>query len=104
MNAERRRFYEALGYTAVTEVNGEVVGLRHFIYTTGLCCGLDDSGYARRYCYGGYQEALSALADWKTSATLAAAARSVRRSTIPARSRAIPTMPMARPAPSASLP
>jgi len=31
--------------------NGVVIGLYDFIFTVGLCYGLDETGYSGRYCY-----------------------------------------------------
>ena len=44
--------------------DGLVIGVRDFAFTTGLCVGLDLSGYRRRYCYARRWDAEAALADW----------------------------------------
>lgn len=41
-----------------------ICGLRDFIFTTGLCYGLDETGYAGRYCYHTEKEAEDALHVW----------------------------------------
>lgn len=44
--------------------DGLVIGVRDFAFKTGLCVGLDLSGYRRRYCYARRKDAEAALADW----------------------------------------
>jgi len=42
----------ANGYYGLRELsNGKIIGLSDFIFTIGLCYGLDESGYKGRYCY-----------------------------------------------------
>ncbi len=55
-----RREYRGL----VTLASGELVGLRGFMFTVGLCVGLRDDGYRIRYCYPCWESAAAALAVW----------------------------------------
>lgn len=41
-----------------------VCAISKFIYTYGLCWGLDESGYKGRWCYETKQDALDALRLW----------------------------------------
>jgi hypothetical protein len=43
---------------------GEWVGLRDFMFTTGLLVGVDMTGYRTRYCYAKEDDALQALLLW----------------------------------------
>lgn len=43
---------------------GEWAGVQRFMFTHGLCVGLDETGYRTRYCYEDWGEALIALATW----------------------------------------
>jgi hypothetical protein len=53
------------GYRDVRRLpNGELAGLLRFLWTTGLCVGLDRSGYRTRFCYEGWNDALQALDAW----------------------------------------
>lgn len=55
----------ANGYTHVLKMpDGSLCGIASMIYTTGLVCGLDDTGWSRRYCYKKKQEAIEALLAW----------------------------------------
>lgn len=52
-------------YTDVRELpNGGLVGLSKMAYTTGLVVGLEDTGYAGRYCYERASDARGALNAW----------------------------------------
>lgn len=59
---------EALGggtYSDFREVNGVVIGLSRFVYTTGILVGVsEDTMCRRRYCYEHYWDARQALEDW----------------------------------------
>ena len=44
--------------------DGSVAGLHAQIFTTGLCVGLTNTGYTRRYCYEHEADALAALMSW----------------------------------------
>ena len=67
MTPELKEMLEGEGYVGVCEVNDEVVGLRRFIYTVAICCGMDEWGYNRRYCYHDANQAAAALLVWKVN-------------------------------------
>jgi len=65
MKADREAMMAALGYAnARTLPTGEVAGVQRMLFTFGLFVGLDDFGYARRYCYERRSDALDALLVW----------------------------------------
>lgn len=41
-----------------------LVGLRRFLFTTGLCYGLTEESLEGRYCYENYADALKAMNEW----------------------------------------
>ena len=43
---------------------GEVAGVFRFIFTAGLCVGIDAIGYRTRFCYASEAAALAALLIW----------------------------------------
>lgn len=52
-------------YDALREVPGHAIcGVRRFLFTYGLVVGMDDTGYAGRYCYEFRAEAVDALREW----------------------------------------
>lgn len=54
------------GYKEIREVPGiGLCGLKSFIFTVGLCCGLDEFGYKYRYCYS-VNDSIHAVIDIKT--------------------------------------
>lgn len=51
------------GYEHVRQLpDGTWAGLTRLIFTTGLCVGMDDLGWAARYCFEQYDKALLELA------------------------------------------
>lgn len=62
-NLEEHMFTEH-GYTQLRHINGMACGVMRFIYTCGVCFGLDDTGYVGRYCFDTYQNASLFLKDW----------------------------------------
>lgn len=55
----------AEGYTDIREIPGRgLCGLHNFMFTTGLCWGLDESGYRGRWCYQSPNQAKDALERW----------------------------------------
>lgn len=63
MNLEKLLTNE--GYTNLRYIDGVGwCGLYRFIFTTGLCIGLDDVGYKGRYCYPTHLDASEALKEW----------------------------------------
>lgn len=56
---------EALGYESVRLLaSGEYAGLMSFLYTTGLCVGLEQAGYRTRFCFPDQASAIQALNHW----------------------------------------
>lgn len=53
------------GYTDIRKLpTGEWAAVKRFLFTFGLCVGLDRSGYRTRFCYGTEIEAAAALHKW----------------------------------------
>jgi len=52
------------GYTDLREINGMTCGVMRFLYTCGVCYGLDETGYVGRYCFDTHQNACLFLKDW----------------------------------------
>lgn len=65
---EDKEFIELMeneGYRYIRVIEGRGwCGLRPFMYTTGLCYGLNEHGYDGRFCYTTYMEARVALELW----------------------------------------
>ena len=51
-------------YRNLRLVNGAWCGTQRFIYTVGVCLGLDDSGYQNRFCFDSEQNAALFLKEW----------------------------------------
>ena len=51
-------------YTDFVFVGDSLRCLAPFIYTHAILAELDEFGYARRWCYGNYDQAKAALDDW----------------------------------------
>jgi len=70
MNSNDAARFVAEGYFGLRLLpTGELAGLYRFIFTTGLCVGLQTDGpeftiYRCRYCYQSEGEALAALVSW----------------------------------------
>ncbi len=60
--------YEGLlenGYSNIREIEGRgTCGVMRFLFTVGLCYGLDEWGYKGRYCFPSKSEAIEALNSW----------------------------------------
>ena len=52
------------GYQNLRLVNGDWCGTQRFIYTCGVCIGLDETGYKHRFCFDTMQNADLFLKDW----------------------------------------
>ena len=62
---ELQYIIEQAGYDNIREVlPGYICGTRRFIYTVGVCCGLDATGYLNRFCFDSMQNAALFLKDW----------------------------------------
>lgn len=58
-------FLRKNGYTNVVYIDGRGwCGLMRFLYTTGLCYGMNEYGLEGRYCFESYSGALVALDNW----------------------------------------
>ena len=57
-------FYTEMGYGSPIKLDGEIVALGPFLYTTGIMVGMDEHGYKYRFCYHTPNEALVALLAW----------------------------------------
>jgi hypothetical protein len=57
-------FFFNLGYREIRLIDGEYCGLLRFIYTVGVCYGLDETGYRGRFCFDNHLDASLFLADW----------------------------------------
>jgi hypothetical protein len=51
-------------YTHLQVIDGRVCGISRFIFTWGLCVGLNPVSFEYRYCFHTLQDALAALADF----------------------------------------
>ncbi len=53
------------GYTHLRKIPGRgIVGLKRFMFTTGLVYNLTEDWYDGRYCYRNHADALKALENW----------------------------------------
>lgn len=53
------------GYFNIEKIEGRgLCGLFRFIYTTGLCYGLNEYGYEGRYCFESTADAEASLKEW----------------------------------------
>ena len=62
-------FFEGHGYTDIKrmqifQLGDSYVGLRRFMYTCGVCYGLDETGYRGRFCFDSMQNARFFLHEW----------------------------------------
>ena len=69
LSEEQAAFYEDMGYRTLHKIDGEVVGLSQFLFTTGIVVGMDETGYKHRYCYHTVLDAHSALMEWIADGT-----------------------------------
>jgi hypothetical protein len=52
------------GYQNMREIDGMVCATMRFIYTVGVCYGIDATGYRGRFCFESHQCADLFLKDW----------------------------------------
>lgn len=65
LTAEFEKELKSQGYYEATEVPDRgICAIMPFMYTYGLCYGIDETGYVGRYCYSNAYEALLALKAW----------------------------------------
>jgi len=68
MTPELQDILEQNGYENIREVlPGYLCGMQRFIYTVGVCCGLDDTGFLNQFCFDTMQNAELFLKDWDGS-------------------------------------
>lgn len=61
----RYKHLEDEGYYLIREIPGHgTCGLFNFMFTVGLCVGIDEQGYYGRYCYATKAEAAVAITIW----------------------------------------
>jgi hypothetical protein len=58
------QFYTDMGYGMPIKLDGEIVALGPFLYTTGIMVGMDETGYKHRFCYHTQGMAEIALLQW----------------------------------------
>lgn len=64
LSDEHVKFYTDMGYGMPVKLDGELVALGPFLYTTGIMVGMDETGYKHRFCYHNPDEAMLALLAW----------------------------------------
>ena len=64
MNSELEKLLAAEGYENVREIDGMVCATVRFIYTVGVCYGIDSIGYRGRFCFDSQQNAELFLKEW----------------------------------------
>ena len=52
------------GYSHIREIDGVVCGLMRFMYTVGVCYGIDAVGYSGRFCFSNHLNAVMFLQEW----------------------------------------
>lgn len=64
LDDEHVKFYTDMGYGMPVKLDGEIVALGKYLYTTGIMVGMDETGYKHRFCYATEGEAMIALLEW----------------------------------------
>lgn len=65
MNSKLQDILDQNGYVDVREVeNWGVCGIQRFLYTCGICYGMDEGGIKGRFCFSTMQNAQLFLRDW----------------------------------------
>jgi len=64
LDEEATEFWEDMGYEKCVKINGQIVGLRQFLFTCAIVVDMDDTGYSHRYCYHSALEAFGGLVNW----------------------------------------
>jgi hypothetical protein len=52
------------GYAGLKTFDGMLCGLMQFMFTVGLCYGIDRTGYTGRYCFSSLEYALGFYYHW----------------------------------------
>lgn len=62
---ELKDFLTKEGYSYICEREGRgVCAIFKFMFTVGVVCGIDSTGYRGRWCYGSEVEAVYAITQW----------------------------------------
>ena len=64
LEAEHIKFYTDMGYGEPIKMDGKIVALGPFLFTTGIMVGMNDTGYEHRFCYHTEDQAMIALLAW----------------------------------------
>lgn len=65
MNKDLAQCLADNGYSCIREVHpGFYCGVQRFVFTCGVCCGLDHTGYLNRFCFDTMMDAELFLRDW----------------------------------------
>ena len=64
MTPELRTQLFVNGYQGMREIDGMVCATMRFLFTVGVCYGIDETGYRGRFCFDSYQNAELFLKDW----------------------------------------
>lgn len=64
LDDEHVKFYTDMGYGMPVKLDGEIVALGKFLFTTGIMVGMDETGYKHRFCYHTEDHATAALLAW----------------------------------------
>ena len=64
LEPEHSKFFTDMGYGLPVKLDGKLVALGPFLYTTGIMVGMDDQGYEYRFCYHTQDQAMIAMLQW----------------------------------------
>lgn len=64
LEPEHAKFFTDMGYGMPIKLDGKLVALGPFLFTTGIMVGMDDQGYEHRFCYHTSDAAMIALLSW----------------------------------------
>ena len=64
INPELEKLLADEGYENAREIDGVVCATMRFIYTVGVCYGIDRVGYRGRFCFSNNMDAVAFLFDW----------------------------------------
>lgn len=53
-----------MGYSEVRTINGLICGILPYVFTWGLCVGVNEYGLQYRYCYKDRADAVDAIRTW----------------------------------------
>ena len=59
-----KEILESYGYEEIRCIDGIWCGLMRFLYTVGVCHGMDEHSIKGRFCFDTYQNASLFLKDW----------------------------------------